>query len=452
MTHRALLKALLVAGGGVAGLVLSGCATGGSSSATTAPAPTTIEATGFQGKFMGGQQPVAGVTVQLYQAGTSGYGSAATALGPSVQTTANGNFNLPSYTCATGSQVYLVGTGGQPIAATMSTPAVTNNNLAMMVGLGTCGGTYLNNFINVNELTTVATVWALAPFMTGIANIGTSSTNTTGLANAFAAINELVATSNGTTPGPTLPSGATLPTTEINTLADILEQCINSGGGVEGDGSNCGNLFALAPNAAGTVYPTDTITTAMNIAQSPGRNVASLNKLRSASPVFQPALNVNSPPSAWTIAITYTGGGLSTPTSIAVDANGAVWVTNNGNNSVTKLDTSGTADSGGSGFTAGGFNAPSAIAIDTSGNAWVANSGNNSVTVLNPSGSSGTVYTGNGLNAPGGIAIDGSGNIWLANTGANTVSAFTSSGAALTDSPFSGGGTSSPVSIAATPK
>jgi streptogramin lyase len=298
----------------------------------------------------------------------------------------------------------------------------------------------------------VATVWALAPFMTGIANIGTSSTNTAGLVNAFAAINELVTTANGTTPGPTLPSGATLPTTELNTLADILEQCINSGGGVHGDGSNCGNLFALAPNAAGTVYPTDTITAAMNIAQSPGRNVASLNQLRSASPVFQPALNVNSPPSAWTVAIVYTGGGLSTPTSIAADANGAVWVTNKGNNSVTKLDTSGTADSTSSGFTAGGFNAPSAIAIDTSGNAWVANSGNNSVTVLNPSGSSGTVYTGNGLNAPSAIAIDTSSNIWIANSGSNSVSAFTSSGAALSDSPFSGGGATAPASIAATPK
>src|ERR1700722_10316748 len=129
----------------------------------------------------------------------------------------------------------------------------------------------------------------------------------------------MVTTANGTVSGPTLPAGATLPTTEINTLGDILEQCINSGGGARGDGSPCGNLFALAPNAAGTVYPTDTITAAMNIAQNPGRNVAALNQLRSTNPVFQPALNVNSPPSAWTIAITYTGGGLNAPSSIAAD-------------------------------------------------------------------------------------------------------------------------------------
>lgn len=286
---------------------LAGCGMG-VATPSTATTPATVPAAAARGIVMGGQQPVAGVTLQLYQAGTTGYGSAAIPLGPSVQTNAGGNFNLPSYSCTAGSQVYLVGMGGQPITG------VTNNNLALMAGLGTCGGTYLNNFINVNELTTVATVWALAPFMTGFANIGSSSTNTTGLANAFAAINELVTTANGTTPGPILPTGATLPTTEINTLGDMLEQCINSSGGVAGDGSNCGNLFHLAPNAAGTVYPTDTITAAMNIAQNPGRNVAALNQLRSATPVFEPALDVNRAPNAWTIAITYTGGGLSTPT------------------------------------------------------------------------------------------------------------------------------------------
>jgi hypothetical protein len=448
-------KALLLASATLLTLGTSGCGTGTSPTPIASDAvtqPVAVKAPAVQGVFMGGQQAVAGVTVQLYQAGTTGYGSAATPLGPSVQTTSNGNFTLPSYTCSPGSQVYLVGTGGQPIAAVGNTPAVTNNNLAMMVGLGTCGGTYLNNFINVNELTTVATVWALAPFMTGIANIGSSSTNSTGLANAFAAINELVATANGTLPGPTLPTGATLPLTEINTLGDILEQCINSGGGTAGDSSNCGNLFNLAPNAAGTVFPTDTIIAAMNIAQSPGRNVAALNRLRSTSPVFQPALNVNTPPSAWTIAITYTGGGLSTPSSIAADATGAVWVTNSGNSSVTKLDNTGTAVSGPSGFTAGGFSVPSAIAIDTSGNAWVANSGNNTITMLNSTGMTGAVFSNNGLSTPKSIAIDGSGNIWVGNTGSSTVSAFTSTGGVLTGSPYSGAGTSAPVSIAVTPK
>jgi hypothetical protein len=446
------VRRLMFAGAALAAAALSGCATSVVSTSITATtvnvpaAPVGVTEPAPVGVVMGGQQPVAGVTVQLYQAGTTGYGSAATPLGPSVQTTAAGNFTLPSYTCSATSQVYMVGTGGTPIGG------ATNNALAMMVGLGTCGGSALNGFINVNELTTVATVWALAPFMTGIANIGSSSTNAAGLADAFAAINQVVTTANGTVPGPALPTGATLPVAAVNTLGEILLQCVNSAGGTAGDGSACGSLFALAPNAAGTVYPTNTIIAAMNIAQSPGRNVSAINSLRSGTPQFTPVLSVNSPPNDWTIAITYTGGGLNAPTSIAADATGAVWVTNGGNSSVTKLSNAGAAVSGASGFTAGGFSSPSAIAIDGSGNAWVANEGNSTVTELNSTGTTGTVLNGNGLSAPGSIAIDGLGNVWVANTGTNAVSAFTSSGGALTNSPYSGAGTTTPVSVAITPK
>ncbi|HWB32969.1 MAG TPA: hypothetical protein VG714_07345 [Acidobacteriaceae bacterium] len=431
----------------LAATLLSGC--GADVLKTATSEASTLTAKPLQGTVMGGQQPVAGVTLQLYQAGTTGYGSAATPLGPPATTNANGNFNLPAYTCTAGSQVYIVGTGGQPIAATDTTPAVTNNNLALMSGLGVCGGAGLAGFININELTTVATVWALSPFMASPTHIGASSSNAAGLAEAFAAINQLVTTTNGTTPGPALPSGATLPATEINTLADILEQCINSGGGVAGDSSNCGNLFNLAPNAAGTVYPTDTITAAMNIAQNPGRNVSALNRLRSAAPVFQPALDVNSPPSAWTIAITYTAGGsLNAPSSIAADASGNIWIANKGSSSVTKLDNSGAVLAQ---TTAGSLSAPTAIAIDAAGNAWVAN-GNNTVTELNAAATSGVAYSNNGLSAPASIAVDGNGNVWVANSTSSAVSAFTSTGTALTGSPFSGAGITTPVSVAVTPK
>ncbi len=451
MNYPTLLRAILLAGSICTALGSIGCGSGvrlDSTSGTSVTGATTAA----KGIVMGGQEPAAGVTLQLYQAGTTGYGSAATPLGPTVLSDAAGNFDLPSYTCTSGSQVYLVGRGGQPIPATKSSPAITNNNLALMVGLGTCGGADLSTFINMNELSTVATVWALSPFMKGIANIGTSPTNTAGLAAAFAAINEIVTTSTGKLPGPALPAGASLPITEINTLGDILGQCINSGGGVAGDSSSCGNLFSLAPNATGTVYPTDTITAIMNIAQSPGRNVAALNQLGSSSPLFQPLLDAGSPPNDWTIAITYGGGGLNAPSSIAADATGSVWITNKGNSSVTKLDNTGTAISGTSGFTSGGINIPSAVAVDTSGNAWVANSGNSTVTKLTSTGGSGSVFAGNGLNNPGSIAIDGSGNIWVGNTGSGTVSAFTSSGNALGGSPFSGAGTNAPVSIAVTSK
>ena len=434
-------------------LLLAGCGIG---SVTSAPTPLNVSSGTVKGVFMGGQQPVAGVSLQLYAVGTSGYGSAATPLltPGSVLTTPNGNFTLPSFTCPTPSSlVYLTGTGGQPIAANGNNPAVTNNNLAMMVGLGACS-TVGSQFISVNELTTVASVWALAPFMTGIANIGSSSGNSLGITNAFAAINKLVNTANGAVSGPALPSNATLPVNEINTLADILEQCINSSGGSASDstdgqtnGSGCGKLFY---NAGGT-STTDTITAAMQIAQNPARNVAKLNALRSSSPVFQPALNVNSAPTDWTIAINYTGGGLSSPQAIATDQSGNVWVANSGSSSVSEFASNGNALSPADGFTAGGINVPYALAIDQSGYVWVANSGNNSVTKLT-SGTSGTAFSGNGLNVPKGIAIDSLNNVFVTNSGASTVSAFTSTGSALSGSPFSGGGVSSPVAVAISPR
>ncbi len=396
---------------------------------------------------MGGQQPVAGVTIQLYQAGTTGYGSAATPLGSPTLTNSSGNFSLPTPSCAPGSQVFLLGTGGQPIAATGNSPAVTNNNLAMMVGLGTCGGPNLNTFVNVNELTTIATVWALAPFMTSPTDIGAPASNAAGLANAFAVINQLVATSTGNISGPTLPAGATLPIAEINTLADILEECVNSGG-TASSSSSCTTLFSLAPNAAGNT-PTDTITAALNIAQNPARNVAALNRLRNTSPVFTPALNVNSPPTSFTIAITYAGGGLSSPTALAVDAASNLWITNAGNNSVSKLDPTGAPLSGASGFTAGSLNNPSGIAIDPAGNAWITNAGNNTLTELNPAGTSATIVSGNGLNLPRSIAIDGTGNIFVANSA--TVSAFAPNGTPLNAaSPYTN--IAAPLAVAITPR
>jgi hypothetical protein len=448
------LRAVLLAS--FAALALTGCGLGVAPTGTTVPLPIAASTT-VSGIFMGGQQPVGGVSLQLYAVGTTGYGSAATPLLPAntVFTTSLGNFTLPSFTCPTPSSlVYLVGTGGQPIAAVGNTPVVTNNNLAMMVGLGACSSVG-SSFINVNEVTTVASVWALSPFMTGIANIGSTSTNPLGIANAFAAINKVANTANGQVSGPALPANATLPVAEINTLADMIEQCVNSGGGSASDttdgqtnGTNCGKLFYLA----GGTGTTDTVTAAMQIAQNPARNVAKLNMLRSASPVFVPALSVNTPPSDWTIVLKYSGGGLSSPQGVAVDQAGNVWVANAGNNSVSLFNSTGAAVSGSTGYTAGGLNAPYAIALDQSGNAWVANSGNNTVTELSPSGSLLAGASGNGLNAPRSIAIDASGDVFVANSNGTGVSGFNSAGTPLAGSPFTGGGTNTPIAVAISPR
>jgi hypothetical protein len=432
--------------------VLTGCGTG---MGTDGKSPATGKAKVGQGQVLGGQQPVQGIAIQIYAVSSSGYGAAATPLlTPNATTTsANGNFTFSAYTCPQNDPlVYVVGTGGKVIPAGGVGAAVTNSNLAMMVGVGHCS-TLASQYLYLNELTTVASVWALAPFMTDYAHVGTSATNAVGLTNAFAAINKLVNISNGTLSGPALPSNATLPLSEMNTIADILQQCVNSSGGSASDstdghtnGTNCGKLFFLTKTTS--VTPADTIAAALSMAQNPAQNVALLNDLRSATPPFSPFLDVNSPPSAWTLAISYSGGGLSAPKAITTDQSGNVWVANS--SSVSLFSSSGAAVSGSSGFTAGGISSPSGIAVDSSGLLWVANAGSSKVSTLT-TGGTGTSVSGTSLNAPPAIALDAAGDAWLANAN-NSLMEFTNGGNPATNAPFSGGGVSSPQAVAIAPK
>jgi hypothetical protein len=439
------MKMLLISAALLASLALSGC------TALSSNAPQTVQGSAISGRAYGGQQPIAYGTVQLYAAGSSGYGSASTALitpasastAYPVQTDANGNFNITGkYACPTpaSTPVYITVTGGNPVA---NTP---NPNLALMAALGPCSALDASTFVNVNEVTTVASVWALSPFMSAIDRVGTSTGNALGLSNAFAAVKSLVNIATGTVPGPALPTGATLPVDEINALADILSACINSAGGTAGDGSNCGALFQDA--TPGATAPVDTVTAAMNIAQNPTLNVAALfAQVPSAGAVF--ATNL-AQPAAWSLIINYTGGGLSAPRAVANDASGNVWVANAGNNSVSKLSSTGVALSEATGFTAGNLSTPSALAVDATGNVWVANSGNASLTLMNSAGTYATVYNGNGLNAPASLAMDSMGNVWVANNGSSSVSVFTSSGNAIGN--YTGGGIIAPVAIAVDPE
>jgi DNA-binding beta-propeller fold protein YncE len=165
----------------------------------------------------------------------------------------------------------------------------------------------------------------------------------------------------------------------MNTLGDIIAACINSAGGVAGDGSACGNMFSAT--GSGGTFPTDTITAALKIAQRPGVNVAALFALVTPAAPFQPTI---SQPNDFTIAVNYTGGSINAPTALASDASGNVWVANGGNNTVTELAHTGSVMSGG-GFTFA-LNLPSSIAIDSTGTAWVTNKGNNTISRFSAAG------------------------------------------------------------------
>ncbi len=419
-------------------LCLTGCA---AFSNSTGSSPASVALTGLHGTAHGGQQPVAYSSIQLYQAGTtSNYGVGATPLlSPAAQTDINGNFTITNlYHCTSGSQVYITATGGQPLTG------VTNTSLALMAGLGLCDNLTASTNIQINEVTTVASVWALAPFMTGV-NIGAPSSNTAGLASAFADINTLVNIASGT--AKTSTTGVTLPTAELNTIANSIAGCVNTAGS---SSTGCSNLFSAAPNANSTL-PSDTITAALNIARNPSRNVPAIINNASAFAVFAPTITTAND---LTLAVTYTGSGLSSPSALAADSSGNIWVTNATGNSITEVTHTGTVLSGASGYTPSGLSAPTAIAFDVNGHAWITNTGTtSSLSELSSSGTNvgSSPFFGGGLSSPTAIAFDAFGNSWISNSGNSTVSEFSSTGAPRSGSGFSVTGLSAPVGVAVNP-
>jgi hypothetical protein len=350
--------------------MVAGCGLGnaGTSAATASAGTPALKMTGT---VHGGQNPVSKSFVQLYVAGTSGYGAGATPLiktavqsDGSVQSTvftdASGNFAITGdYTCPTSTaQVYLTAVGGNP--GLQGTQAGTNNtDLALVAALGNCGNLSASTNVFINEVTTVAAVWALQGFAgssaTGLNtslyynggsydgtvatpatgfSFGSSSTNTQGLANAMLVAQNLANTKTGVSPGTNTAANLTVvESSTVNLLGNVLSSCVNSVGGASGDGSNCGNLFA-GVNSTGATVPQDTLQAALLIARNPTYNVANLAAMSPASGApFNPA--------AATFLNDFT---------IGYNIGGAVQTTYNGT-----------------------FASPFWIAFDTFGNAWIYN-------------------------------------------------------------------------------
>lgn len=457
---------------------LEGC------SVSPSAAPAASSGMAFGGHIFGGSQPVSNASIQLYTPGTNGYGSASTPLlNQPVNTDANGFFSITGdYSCPSAtSPVYLVATGGNPGLA----PGTNNSAIALMGLLGQCGTLTPTTFINLGERSTVAAVWALAPFMVDYAHIGTSHGNVQGLLNAFAAAQNLVDIHSGQAPG-TAPAIATVPAAEINTLADILSSCVNSNGNTSST-AGCGRLFTAATPAGG-VAPGDTAAAALNIARNPGHNTASLFSCLPSSGAFQPTLSLA--PTDWTLAVNYISPIFNTPADIAIDSQGNAWVlsgasnssnlsilntngitatfpqygvalahlaldpfddpwlTNNASSNVLELTSSG-GHASSNPFSGAGIQGPGALAFDGSGNVWVLDNGP-TVSKLSANGAA-ISPAGYGTGGPSGapaLALDTSGNVWIANSSGDSVSVLSASGVPLPGSPYSGGGISGPFALA----
>lgn len=267
----------------------------------TKASPAAVKGPAVEGKARGGQQPVVGASIQLYAVGTSGTGSDATALlSAPVQTNASGGFSIPGgYTCPSAdTPVYLVASGGNPGFSV----AVRNAALNLMAAAGACGSIGNISPLAVNEVTTVASVWALAPFMRSMTAVGAAESDQARLADAFSIVPQLANLQTGLSPGPAAPQGATVPVSKVNTLGNLLTLCVNSMGDAAGDSKGCASLLTTAPSQGQSTAPTEIIAAALQIARHPTTNVAQLFDIAPPVAAFQPALST--PPVDWTLPIT----------------------------------------------------------------------------------------------------------------------------------------------------
>lgn len=415
-------RALFLGGAALAGtVVLSACSDGSGAPAAVAQHAAYVSANAnakgaklLQGKARGGNQPIAWSIITLYAAGNSGYGSAnPVGYGFSDQ---NGDVTAIYYCPASNPQIYAVAAGGDAGGG-------YNTAIGLSAPLGQCQS--LPAQITLDEVTTAASVYALAQFLDATGQQpGTSAGNAVGLNNAVSVFGNLADVASGAAQT-ALPAGAsgTLPTASLNTLADILAPCVTSSGPTS---SQCAALFSGATPTGGTA-PASTLQAALNIARNPGNNVATLFALAGTSGPFQPALSAA--PNDWTLGISYSGGNLLDLRGLAIDAGGNVWTANllsasgvnSGNGAVVQLNPQGVQSS--PFLDNGAVHSPSGIAVDSSGNVWVANlrsasavnSGLGSISGLSGTGVSlsGSPFTVAGLSRAGLIATDASGNVWV---------------------------------------
>ncbi|HEY5381702.1 MAG TPA: hypothetical protein VIJ65_05570 [Acidobacteriaceae bacterium] len=403
---RPLLLLLPFLSGSVALVLMTGCGMG----TTAGPNPISLT---MNGKVQGGQQAVVGAQIQLYAAGSTGNGSAATSiLTNPVVTGDGGSFDVSGdYTCPSPTtQVYIVATGGNPgLGAGGNNPA-----LVLMAALGNCENLNANPFIFIDEVTTVAAAWTLAPFASSYSSIGASATNTLGLTNAFLNANLIVNTTNGLTA--TLPGNLTTEPGKIYALADAIASCVNSDGGV-----GCTPLFTAATPSSGSA-PQNTFDAALNIVKNPGNNVADVFAAMGPQPPF--ATTLTQPPHDWTLSLAVTGGGIDEPTALGVDSQGNVWAADYVG-LLSAYSPQGTPLTA-SGFGSGLLSEDYGLAIDPSDNVWVSveespNRGATRGSIVQFLGvSSGgtlgtsTVFSNNDIDFPFRLAADSNGNILVA--------------------------------------
>jgi hypothetical protein len=348
--------------------------------------------------------------------------------------------------------------GAYAVSGTVNAEPNFNPAVVNLAVLGDCPSTQnfasSISFVYLNEVSTVATAYALSGFTSptlasvNALNLGTSSTNLQGLVNAGLNANQLYdiqgsvvgtgSNGDGHIARLNTPVGTgTVSQSVIDSIANILAACVDSGNTMTQPGSACTLLFgtATADGTSGGAKPVDTATAALNIAHNPYSSVpnytSTLFNIPTAGAPFMPALS--SAPKDFTVSIVYTGGGLHPsggggPHTVAVDGSGNIFTATSGN-TLTIFSPLG-APAAPNGFSGNGLNNATTVTVDAaSANVWVANYYGNSVSVFTTAGAAVANY------APGGtgvqdIAFDSSGNAWISAT-SNQLDEISSTGTVL---------------------
>ena len=361
-------------------VLTAGCANM-SSTAPTGTNPFVSPAT-LSGKIHGGNQPVTGATVTLWFAGQS---TAAT-LAATTTSDSSGSFSFTkdsvlgnsadngttsTYSCPSNTDplVYVMSKGGN---TQNNGDSSQNNTAAAFVAIyGDCKEIGASNFVFMSEVTTVATMAAAGQFFDPVLEAFTADgtgqqkrvidnlPNTiallanpqTGLFVASTTISPQTGSGpTGIQPNiaPSVTVTATPEPGKVNLLANIISACINS---ATAAGAGCTTLFsAAAPPIPNTTNynphsfspATDTLQALYYIFTNPTNsnttNLATLFGL--AGGVGAPYQPSASQPTDWTVGVSYaststcgtpsggTGGFISSPVDINIDAVDNVWIAN----------------------------------------------------------------------------------------------------------------------------
>lgn len=226
-------------------------------------------------------------------------------------------------------------------------------------------------------------------------------------------------------PGGAVTTLAGTPGLPIVTANGVLPGAIVGGGDGTGAAARFGSPVALAVDGAGNVYVAD----------------SGYDTVRKITPGGVVTTLAGNPGVAGNADGTGSGALFDSPSGVALDGSGNVYVADSGNNAVRRITQEGVvttlARSPGGAGAAAQFHGASSVAVDGDGDVFVVDSGDNLAWRITPSGVVATlagttsIPPGPGgadgigaaaqFDSPRGVAVDGSGNVYVADTMNNTI-------------------------------